>query len=37
VIWRTLRVAEQSFRRLDAPELLPGVAEGVERGRSFEQ
>jgi len=29
VIWKTLRVAEQSFRRLDAPELLPEVAEGV--------
>jgi transposase-like protein len=30
VIWKTLLVAEQSFRRLDAPELLPKVAEGVE-------
>jgi transposase-like protein len=30
VIWKTLLVAEQSFRRLDAPELLPEVAEGVE-------
>jgi hypothetical protein len=29
VIWKTLLVAEQSFRRLDAPELLPEVAEGV--------
>jgi putative transposase len=29
VIWKTLLVAEQSFRRLDAPELLPQVAEGV--------
>jgi transposase-like protein len=29
VIWTTLLVAEQSFRRLDAPELLPEVAEGV--------
>jgi len=29
VIWKTLRVAEQRFRRLDAPELLPEVAEGV--------
>ncbi len=29
VIWKTLRVAEQHFRRLDAPELLPEVAEGV--------
>src|SRR6266851_3052369 len=29
VIWKTLRVAEHSFRRLDAPELLPEVAEGV--------
>ena len=28
-IWKTLLVAEQSFRRLDAPELLPEVAEGV--------
>ena len=30
VIWNTLSVAEQSFRRLDAPERLPEVAEGVE-------
>ncbi len=29
VIWKTLCVAEQRFRRLDAPELLPEVAEGV--------
>ena len=29
VIWKTLLVAEQSFRRLDSPELLPEVAEGV--------
>jgi len=29
VIWKTLLVAEQRFRRLDAPELLPEVAEGV--------
>jgi transposase-like protein len=29
VIWKTLLVAEQSFRRLDAPELLREVAEGV--------
>ena len=29
VIWKTLLVAEQSFRRLDAPECLPEVAEGV--------
>jgi len=29
VIWKTLRVAEQHFRRLDAPELLAEVAEGV--------
>ncbi len=29
VIWKTLLVAEQSFRRLDAPELLPEIAEGV--------
>jgi putative transposase len=29
VIWKTLLVAEQTFRRLDAPELLPEVAEGV--------
>src|SRR5882724_7367546 len=29
VIWKTLLVAEQCFRRLDAPELLPQVAEGV--------
>ena len=30
VIWKTLLVAEHRFRRLDAPELLPEVAEGVE-------
>jgi putative transposase len=29
VIWKTLLVAEQGFRRLDAPERLPEVAEGV--------
>jgi putative transposase len=29
VIWKTLLVAERSFRRLDAPELLAEVAEGV--------
>ena len=29
VIWKTLLVAEQSFRRLDAPACLPEVAEGV--------
>jgi len=29
VIWKTLLVAEQTFRRLDAPELLPDVAHGV--------
>ena len=29
VIWKTLGVAEQRFRRLDAPELLADVAEGV--------
>ena len=29
VIWKTLGVAELRFRRLDAPELLPDVAEGV--------
>jgi transposase-like protein len=29
VIWKTLLIAEQSFRRLDAPDLLPEVAEGV--------
>jgi putative transposase len=29
VIWKTFLVAEQHFRRLDAPELLPEVAEGV--------
>ena len=28
-IWKTLLVAEQRFRRLDSPELLPEVAEGV--------
>jgi len=29
VIWKTSLIAEQSFRRLDAPEILPEVAEGV--------
>jgi transposase-like protein len=29
VIWKTLLVAEKSFRRLDAPELLADVAHGV--------
>jgi putative transposase len=29
IIRKTLLVVERSFRRLDAPELLPGVAEGV--------
>ncbi|HKW92656.1 MAG TPA: transposase [Methylomirabilota bacterium] len=29
IIWKTLLVAEQSFRRLDAPERLPEVAESV--------
>ena len=29
VIWKTLLVAEQRFRRLDAPACLPEVAEGV--------
>jgi putative transposase len=30
VIWKTLLVAEQSFERLNAPELLADVADGVE-------
>jgi putative transposase len=29
VIWKTLLIAEQTFRRLDAPELLEEVAEGA--------
>ena len=29
VIWKTLLVAEQTFRRLDAPELLAEIAEGA--------
>ena len=29
VIWKTLMIAEKQFRRLDAPELLADVAEGV--------
>ncbi len=29
VIWKTLLVAEKTFRRLDAPELLAEVATGV--------
>jgi len=30
VIWKTLLIAEKTFRRLDAPELLAQVASGVE-------
>jgi hypothetical protein len=29
MIWRTRPVAERTFRRLDAPELLPDAAHGV--------
>ena len=29
VIWKTLLIAEKTFRRLDAPELLADVAGGV--------
>lgn len=29
MIWKMLRVAEKSWRRLNAPELLPLVASGV--------
>jgi putative transposase len=29
VIWKTLLVAEKTFRRLNAPELLADVASGV--------
>jgi putative transposase len=29
VIWKTLLIAEQTFRRLDAPELLPELAQGA--------
>jgi len=29
IIWKMLRVAEQSWRKLNAPELLPLVASGV--------
>jgi hypothetical protein len=29
VIWKTLLIAERTFRQLDAPELLAEVAEGV--------
>ena len=29
VIWKTRLIAERTFRRLDAPELLAEVAEGV--------
>ena len=29
VIWKTLLIAERTFRRLDAPELLAEVAEGA--------
>jgi putative transposase len=42
VLWKTLLLAERSFRRLDAPELLTEVAAGVrfrdgERVRSYEK
>jgi putative transposase len=35
VIWKTLQIAEQHFRKLNAPELLPSVAAGAryENGR----
>jgi hypothetical protein len=29
IIWKVLRVAEQTWRKLNAPELLPWVASGV--------
>jgi putative transposase len=29
IIWKLLQVAEQIFRRLNAPELLPGVYAGA--------
>jgi len=29
VIWKTLLIAEKTFRRLDAPELLADVASGL--------
>lgn len=29
LIWKVLQVAEQTFRRLNAPELLPAVYAGV--------
>jgi hypothetical protein len=29
VIWKTLLIAEKTFRRLDAPELLADVSHGV--------
>ena len=29
VIWKTLMVAEKRFHKLNAPHLLPGVAEGA--------
>ena len=29
MIWKTLLIAEKTFRRLDAPELLADVASGV--------
>ena len=30
LIWKLLQVAEQTFRRLNAPELLPAVYAGVQ-------
>jgi hypothetical protein len=30
LIWKMLQVAEQTFRRLNAPELLPAVSAGAQ-------
>jgi transposase-like protein len=37
VIWKTLLIAERTFRRLDAPELLAEVANGVVYGNGVRQ
>jgi hypothetical protein len=37
MIWKTLLIAERTFRRLDAPELLAGVANGLIRVNGVRQ
>jgi putative transposase len=37
MIWKVLQVAEQTFRRLNAPELLPPVYAGAPYGEGLKQ